>query len=130
MKVNGDAGIDSQRLHGRIFELAQIGKIADTGVCRLALSKEDRAGVELVRGWMAEAGMKARIDPFGNLIGVLEGADKAAPVLMLGSHIDSQPYGGRYDGVIGVLGAIEAVQSMVESGVRAIEEYRGSRFLR
>ncbi|WP_419874369.1 M20 family metallo-hydrolase [Candidatus Pristimantibacillus sp. PTI5] len=118
MEAKGKTGINPQRLHGRILELAQIGKIADTGVCRLALSQEDRAGVELVRGWMTEAGLTARIDPFGNLIGVLEGADQAAPVLMLGSHIDSQPYGGRYDGVIGVLGAIEAVQSMIESGFR------------
>ena len=118
MKVSKEAGINSKRLHERIFELAQIGKIGDTGVCRLALSKEDREGVELVRSWMTEAGMEARIDPFGNLIGVLKGADKTAPVLMLGSHVDSQPYGGRYDGVIGVLGAIEAVQTMVEKGFR------------
>lgn len=118
MKVSKEAGINSKRLHERIFELAQIGKIGDTGVCRLALSKEDREGVELVRSWMTEAGMEARIDPFGNLIGVLKGTDRAAPVLMLGSHVDSQPYGGRYDGVIGVLGAIEAVQTMVEKGFR------------
>lgn len=118
MTLKWDSGIHSKRLHSRIAELALIGKIGDTGVCRLALSKEDRAGVELVRGWMTEAGMEARIDPFGNLIGVLKGRDGAAPVLMLGSHIDSQPYGGRYDGVIGVLGAIEAVQTMVESGFR------------
>lgn len=113
-----ETGINSKRLHERIFELAQIGKIGDTGVCRLALSKEDLKGVLLVRSWMIEAGMDARIDPFGNLIGVLRGADTTAPVLMLGSHIDSQPYGGRYDGVIGVLGAIEAVQTMVEKGFR------------
>ncbi|WP_144376857.1 M20 family metallo-hydrolase [Paenibacillus sp. FSL A5-0031] len=113
-----ELSINAKRLHRRIDELAQIGKIGDTGVCRLALSKEDLAGVELVRSWMLEAGMEARIDPFGNLIGVLEGADSAAPVLMLGSHIDSQPYGGRFDGVIGVLGAIEAVQTMVEKGFK------------
>ncbi|OBZ13415.1 MULTISPECIES: M20 family metallo-hydrolase [Bacillales] len=118
MKETTIAAINSKRLHERISELAQIGKIGDTGVCRLALSKEDLAGVELVRSWMIEAGMETRIDPFGNLIGVLTGADSAAPVLMLGSHVDSQPYGGRYDGVIGVLGAIEAVQTMVESGFR------------
>ncbi|WP_028611411.1 M20 family metallo-hydrolase [Paenibacillus harenae] len=108
--------IHSQRLHRRIEELAQIGKIGETGVCRLALSKEDRAGVELVMSWMEEAGMSARIDPFGNLIGVLQGRNPEAPVLMLGSHVDSQPYGGRFDGAIGVLGAIEAVQTMKENG--------------
>ncbi|MEC0265431.1 M20 family metallo-hydrolase [Paenibacillus anseongense] len=108
--------IDTSRLHQHIHELSQIGKIGDTGVCRLALSKEDREGVELVKQWMEEAGMEAHIDPFANLIGKLRGRNPDAPVLMLGSHIDSQPYGGRFDGAIGVLGAIEVVQTLVESG--------------
>ena len=67
---------------------------------------------------MEEAGMDTYIDPFANLIGVWRGKDPQAPVLMLGSHVDSQPYGGRFDGAIGVLGAIEAVQTMVEEGIR------------
>lgn len=109
--------INAERLGQHIHDLAQIGKIGETGVCRLALSKEDRAGVELVKSWMEEAGMEAYIDPFANLIGVWRGSNPQAPVLMLGSHVDSQPYGGRFDGAIGVLGAIEAVQTMVEEGV-------------
>lgn len=108
--------IHAARLHNKIEELSHIGKIGETGVCRLALSKEDRQGVELVAAWMEEAGLQTRIDPFGNLIGVWNGRNPDAPVLMLGSHIDSQPYGGRFDGVIGVLGAIEAVQTMREEG--------------
>ncbi|MBD0380250.1 M20 family metallo-hydrolase [Paenibacillus sedimenti] len=108
--------INASRLQQRIHELAQIGKIGETGVCRLALSKEDRAGVDLVKSWMEEAGMEASIDPFANLIGVKRGSDPNAPVLMLGSHVDSQPYGGRFDGVIGVLGAIEVIQTMTEEG--------------
>ncbi len=109
--------INASRLQQRIQELAQIGKIGETGVCRLALSKEDREGVELVKSWMQEAGMEASIDPFANLIGVLKGSNPNAPVLMLGSHVDSQPYGGRFDGAIGVLGAIEVVQTLVEEGI-------------
>lgn len=109
--------INAARLHERIQKLAQIGKIGETGVCRLALSQEDREGVELVKSWMEEAGMEAYIDPFANLIGKWKGRDPEAPVLMLGSHIDSQPYGGRFDGAIGVLGAIEVVQSMKEAGL-------------
>jgi allantoate deiminase len=116
MKTTSQTNIHSTRLHSRIHELSQIGKIGETGVCRLALSKEDREGVERVKVWMEEAGMEARIDPFGNLIGVIQGKNPQAPVLMLGSHVDSQPYGGRFDGVIGVLGAIEVVQTMVEAG--------------
>lgn len=109
--------INNQRLEQRINELAEIGKIGETGVCRLTLSKEDRQGVEKVKSWMEEAGLTARIDHFGNLIGRLEGENPDAPILMLGSHIDSQPYGGRFDGVIGVLGALEAVQTMKEQNL-------------
>ncbi|GED66780.1 Zn-dependent hydrolase [Brevibacillus reuszeri] len=109
--------INTTRLQSRIEQLSQIGKIGETGVCRLALSKEDRAGVELVRSWMDEAGLKTRVDHFGNLIGRMQGAYEDAPVLMIGSHIDSQPYGGRFDGVIGVLGGLEVIQTMREQGV-------------
>ncbi|MDF0725481.1 M20 family metallo-hydrolase [Cytobacillus sp. S13-E01] len=109
--------INKLRLEQRINELSQIGKIGETGVCRLTLSNEDREAVETVKKWMEEAGLTARIDHFGNLIGRLEGKHREAPILMLGSHIDSQPYGGRFDGVIGVLGALEVVQTMQEKNI-------------
>jgi allantoate deiminase/N-carbamoyl-L-amino-acid hydrolase len=109
--------INKARLLDRLERLAQIGKLGDTGVCRLALSKEDRQAVELVKSWFEEAGLAARIDNFGNLIGRMEGKIPEAPVLMLGSHIDSQPYGGRFDGTVGVLGALEAAQTMRERGL-------------
>jgi allantoate deiminase len=109
--------INSERLRKRIYELSQIGKIGETGVRRLTLSKEDREAVELVEGWMKEAGLETRIDNFANLIGYYEGSDPSLPVLMVGSHIDSQPYGGRFDGVVGVLGALEAVQTMIENKI-------------
>ncbi|GAB1531237.1 MULTISPECIES: M20 family metallo-hydrolase [Brevibacillus] len=109
--------INEERLQKRIEQLAQIGKIGETGVCRLALSAEDRAGVELVASWMNEAGLHTRIDDFGNLIGRMAGKDEQAPILMIGSHIDSQPYGGQYDGVIGVLGGLEVAQTLNEQGI-------------
>lgn len=109
--------INQDRLQKRIQDLAQIGKIGETGVCRLALSSEDRAGVDLVRSWMDEAGLQTRIDNFGNLIGRMNGRNLDAPLLLVGSHIDSQPYGGQYDGVIGVLGALEVLQTMTEQGL-------------
>lgn len=112
-----DFTINKDRLSVRLSELAEIGKTGETGVCRLALSKEYKEGLELVRKWMDEAGLKTRFDNFGNLIGRLEGKNPDAPVVMLGSHIDSQPYGGRYDGTIGVLGALEAVQTMREKDI-------------
>jgi allantoate deiminase len=109
--------IRADRVEQRINRLAEIGKISDTGVCRLALSREDREAVEVVRGWMEEAGLRTKIDAFGNLIGRLEGSDPEVPALMLGSHIDTQPYAGRYDGIVGVIGAIEAVQTLAEQGI-------------
>ncbi|WP_411843888.1 M20 family metallo-hydrolase [Salinicoccus sp. HZC-1] len=112
-----DFTINTERLSKRLSELAEIGKIGETGVCRLALSKEYKEGMELVRTWMEEAGLSTRFDHFGNLIGRLEGKNPDAPAVMLGSHIDSQPYGGRYDGTIGVLGGLEAVQTMIENDI-------------
>ncbi|MBB3110768.1 allantoate deiminase/N-carbamoyl-L-amino-acid hydrolase [Paenibacillus phyllosphaerae] len=109
--------IDADRVEARINELAEIGKISDTGVCRLALSPEDLEAVLVVKGWMEEAGMTARIDAFGNLIGRLEGRLPHLPVVMLGSHIDTQPYAGRFDGIIGVIGAIEVVQTLADQGI-------------
>ncbi|XEC95164.1 M20 family metallo-hydrolase [Paenibacillus tarimensis] len=109
--------IQANRIGERIERLAGIGKISETGVCRLTLSEEDREAVEIVKGWMELAGMKARIDAFGNLIGRMEGLDPEAPAVMIGSHIDTQPYAGRFDGVVGVLGAIEVVQTMKDLGI-------------
>ncbi|UUZ96392.1 M20 family metallo-hydrolase [Paenibacillus sp. P25] len=109
--------VNADRIEQRIERLARIGKISDTGVCRLALSKEDREAVELVKTWMEEAGLMARIDAFGNLIGRMEGRDPSAPALMLGSHIDTRPYAGRFDGIVGVIGAIETVQTLNEQGI-------------
>lgn len=117
MTVGSSYHINDKRLTNRIHALSQIGKIQGTGVRRLAHSPEDAEGIEQVKAWMEEAGLKARVDHFGNLIGRWEGKDPQAPVLMLGSHIDSQPYGGRFDGPIGVLGALESVQTLIEEGV-------------
>lgn len=104
--------------------MSLIGKIGDTGTCRPAHSALEKQAFELAASWMQEAGMSTRIDHFGNLIGRLEGKNPDLPVLMMGSHLDSQPYGGRFDGVAGVLCAIEVVRSLHENGVvpeRSIE---------
>lgn len=109
--------INSKRLEQHFTELAKIGQIGETGVCRPALSAVEKQAFEVARQWMQEAGMTVRIDHFGNLIGRYEGKNPKAPVLMIGSHLDSQPYGGRYDGVAGVLAGIEAVATLHEQGI-------------
>jgi len=99
--------INPNRLQQHFEAMSLIGKIGDTGTCRPTLTTLEKQGFELAASWMKEAGMKTRIDNFGNLIGRLDGKDPSLPVLMMGSHLDSQPYGGRFDGVAGVLCAIE-----------------------
>lgn len=109
--------INAERLKSHFEQISQFGKIGETGVCRPAHSPEEKQAFELAMKWMKEAGMETRIDHFGNLIGRLEGKKKDAPILMLGSHLDSQPYGGRFDGVAGVLAAIETVKTMSELSI-------------
>lgn len=98
--------------------MSAIGKLGDTGTCRPAHSPEEKEAFRLAASWMQDAGMKTHIDNFGNLVGVLEGTDPALPVIMMGSHLDSQPYGGRFDGVAGVLCAIEVIACLNEMKIR------------
>ncbi|RKR83737.1 allantoate deiminase/N-carbamoyl-L-amino-acid hydrolase [Mucilaginibacter gracilis] len=110
--------INAKRLSSHFGEMSEIGKIGETGTCRPAHSKEEKQAFELASSWMQSAGMQTHIDNFGNLIGRLEGSEPDLPVLMLGSHLDSQPYGGRFDGVAGVLCAIEAITTLTENGIK------------
>lgn len=98
--------------------MSLFGKIGETGTCRPTLTTVEKEAFQLAASWMEAAGMKTRIDHFGNLIGRLEGKDPSLPVLMMGSHLDSQPYGGRFDGVAGVLSAIEVVRTLNENGIQ------------
>ncbi len=112
LAVNGD------RLNHYIDRLADIGQLPHGGIRRLAFSPEDCQARQLVRHWMEQAGMKVRIDAAGNIIGHYPGRNPKASVLATGSHIDTVPSGGRYDGVLGVLAGIEAVQIMHEQGIQ------------
>lgn len=108
--------INPTRLQQHFEAMSLIGKIGETGTCRPTMTALEKEAFQLAASWMEDAGMKTRIDHFGNLIGRLEGQDPSLPVLMIGSHLDSQPYGGRFDGVAGVLCAIEAVKAFTEQG--------------
>ena len=116
--------INPTRLQQHFEAMSLIGKIGETGTCRPTMTVLEKQAFELAASWMLDAGMKTHIDNFGNLIGRLEGEDTTLPVLMLGSHLDSQPYGGRFDGVAGVLCAIEVVKTISENNIipkRSIE---------
>src|SRR4051812_23997066 len=110
--------INAERLQQHFEAMSLIGKIGETGTCRPAHTPLEKDAFKLAAGWMESAGMTTHIDNFGNLIGRLPGKDRSLPVLMTGSHLDSQPYGGRFDGVAGVLCAIEAVTTLVANGER------------
>lgn len=110
--------IEEQRIDSRLRQLGEIGRTSEKGVTRLALTNEDMLAQSMVASWMKEAGMHVRQDCFGNLIGRKEGNNPHAPAVMLGSHIDSVPNGGRFDGTVGVIGGIEVVQVLSENNVQ------------
>jgi N-carbamoyl-L-amino-acid hydrolase len=113
-----DLAADGARLARSLEDLGQIGRLPSGAVRRLAFSDEDRAARALVRSWMEQAGMAVRIDAAGNLIGRYEGLRPEAPVLATGSHIDTVPEGGLYDGALGVLGGIEVVRVLAARDLR------------
>ena len=96
--------------------MATIGTNSDGSVCRRGFSQKDVEARILLSGWMTEAGLSVRIDSAGNLIGRLEGAAQGLPALVTGSHIDTVPTGGRYDGVLGVLAGLEVARTLQSSG--------------
>ena len=108
--------INAARVNERLAYLTRFGTTPDGGVTRYALSTAEKAATEAVAGWMEEAGLKVRRDAVGNLFGRLPGR-RPGPAVLTGSHLDSVPSGGHYDGPAGVLTALEAVQSMQEQGL-------------
>lgn len=110
--VNGD------RLNRSIAQLAEIGKLANGGVSRVAFTPEDLLARQLVQSWMIDAGMTVRIDAAGNIIGTYAGLQAGVGALATGSHIDTVPVAGHFDGVLGVLAGIEVVRVLHENSLR------------
>ncbi|GHC32793.1 Zn-dependent hydrolase [Aidingimonas halophila] len=110
LRINGD------RLRHRLSELGKIGALPGGGVCRLALTDEDRQGRDTVMGWMRELGLEVTVDAMGNVFGLRRGTEDGPPV-MTGSHIDTVRTGGLYDGSLGVLGGLEAIETLNDAGI-------------
>ena len=108
--------LNEGHLLGALNELAQVGAIEGGGCARLALSDEDKAGRDLVVGWMKALGLAVQVDAIGNVIGLRAGRETLAPV-MTGSHIDTVRTGGRYDGNYGVLAGLEVVRALNAAGM-------------
>lgn len=117
--------IDPRGLHAMFDDLSAIGRTPGGGVTRLAASREDGLARDYLCDWLRREGFRVRIDHVGNIYGLLEVASPGAPLLLTGSHLDSQPFGGRFDGACGVVASCEAVRS-----VRAFGQARAGRFSR
>ncbi|CAN7527667.1 Zn-dependent hydrolase [Acidovorax delafieldii] len=109
--------INGERLWDSLMELAQIGATPKGGVCRLTLTDLDKQGRDLVTRWAREAGMTVTIDKIGNGFMRRPGRNNNLPPIMTGSHIDTQPTGGKFDGNYGVLAGIEVVRTLNDHGI-------------
>ena len=105
LKINAD------RLTGTLAALGRLGETPE-GMQRLAFTPADVEGREYVKGLMRQAGLEVRVDAAGNIIGRKEGTVAGLPAIGVGSHTDTVPNGGKYDGALGVMGAIECVQTL------------------
>ena len=109
---------DPSRIAADFELISAIGAEGGGGVSRIPFSPEERDAHHLVSGWMADLGLSVRTDSFGNTIGTLPGTDPARPAIGFGSHLDSVPHGGRFDGTVGVLSALEVIRMFAESDIK------------
>ena len=119
----GEAGLDTsikvngQRLWDSLMTMAKIGATPKGGVCRLALTDLDKEGRDLIVSWAKEAGCTVSVDQMGNVFMRRAGRNPDALPVMTGSHADSQPTGGRFDGIYGVLGGLEVIRTLNDHAI-------------
>jgi beta-ureidopropionase / N-carbamoyl-L-amino-acid hydrolase len=112
-----DLRIDGDRLWASLMEMAKIGATPKGGVCRLALTDLDREGRDLFVRWCEEAGCTVKVDKMGNIFARRPGRNNDLAPVGTGSHLDSQPTGGRFDGVYGVLAGLEVIRTLNDLGI-------------
>jgi N-carbamoyl-L-amino-acid hydrolase len=113
-----DVAVNGARLWQSLEDMARIGPGVAGGSRRLALTDEDKAGRDQFVAWARAAGCEVSVDQVGNIFARRAGTEPAAPPVLAGSHLDTQPTGGRYDGVFGVLAALETIRALNDAGVR------------
>jgi N-carbamoyl-L-amino-acid hydrolase len=109
--------VNGERLWQSLMDLAQIGATPKGGNCRLALTALDGKGRDLVIGWMKQAGLTVTVDQVGNIFARRAGRDNNKPPVVTGSHIDTQPTGGKFDGCYGVLAGLEVIRTLQDRGI-------------
>ncbi|MGC3875302.1 Zn-dependent hydrolase [Halomonas sp. GXIMD04776] len=112
-----ELAINQDRLWQRLMSMAEIGATPSGGSCRVALTDEDRQGRDLFIAWCRELGCDIRIDRMGNIFAQRPGTDPQRPPVACGSHLDTQPHGGKFDGVYGVLAGVEIFETLNEQGI-------------
>jgi len=110
--------ISSERLWQSLMRLAEIGATEHQGCNRQALTDQDRAGRDLFTGWAREAGCTVETDAIGNIFAVRSGEHAHEPPVLIGSHLDTQATGGRFDGAYGVMAGLEVIRTLQDHGVR------------
>jgi N-carbamoyl-L-amino-acid hydrolase len=116
--------VNAERLWAALERAGEIGRFRGTGVRRLALTQEDKEVRDLFVAWVREAGCTVEVDPVGNIFARRPGTDNSLPAVAIGSHLDTQICGGKYDGALGVLCGLEVVRGLNDRGIatrRAIE---------
>jgi len=109
---NNSVRIDGERLWSRLMSMSEIGATPAGGCNRRALTDEDRAGRELLMSWCRDAGCEIRLDAIGNIFARRAGRNSKLPPVITGSHLDTQPTGGKFDGVFGVLAGLEVIETL------------------
>lgn len=117
MRRDDGLRVDGARLWASLERMAEIGATPKGGVCRLALTDDDRRARDRFVDWARDAGCVVRVDAIGNIFARRAGRDPHAAPVLTGSHADTQPTGGRYDGIYGVLGGLEVVRALNDAGV-------------
>ena len=112
--------INGERLWDGIMQIAEIGATAKGGSHRLTLSDEDKAARDIFAEWCAEAGLSLEVDELGDMFARRAGSDNSLAPVAMGSHLDTQPFGGRFDGVFGVLAGLEVLRTLNDAGIRTI----------
>lgn len=110
--------INSDRLTKAIDESAGIGELSEGGIRRLALTDEDKKMRNTFIQWLKDSKLEVRVDDFGNIYGRREGLLPDAPAVLIGSHLDTQPEGGRFDGIVGVLAGLEVIRTLNDYNIQ------------
>ncbi len=119
MTASGNLRVNGERLWRSLMRMAMIGATEKGGNCRLALSDPDREARDLFVSWAREAGCTITIDKMGSIFARRAGSDDTLAPVMMGSHLDTQPTGGRFDGVLGVLSALEVIRTLNDLDYRS-----------